>query len=117
LPSPGQVCLPGLFETVCRRSRVYLTQSQVAYSAEDLKTRFEFLKTEATVALTLIRTSDINAESDPQQSAKALLKAKEALDVIKRFLPAFPFTAEQVSFLQARRDIIQAEINLRSERI
>lgn len=79
-------------------------------SPRDLETQFDFLKTECDIALTLLRLSEIEGKDNAGYSTAALVRARDVLEVIGRYLNISPFTAEQVAFLEERRNFITAKI-------
>jgi len=86
-------------------------------SPKGLEIHFNFLKIEADLALTFLRTSDIVARDDPKNSANALTKAREALATIQRFMHAQPFTSDQVAYLGERCAFLEEEIASRAKSV
>jgi len=78
-----------------------------------LEINFAFVKAEADLAMTFLRTAEIESQSppDPEAVIVAIEKAKEALATIHRFALRFPFSDVEVEYLRQRSEMIERAIN------
>ena len=92
--------------STCNPVRIVRKSQEVSES----EIRFEFLKAEGEFALTLIRTADVESQSPPdrEHAARAIARAREALDTIRHFLPRFKFAHEQIEYLEERCRLIES---------
>ena len=75
------------------------------------QTRFAFLNTEADLATTFVQVAETELSIDPEHAARALAKAREALQVIRRALSnPLGMSSEQLELLAERCTTLEASI-------